>query len=86
MFRTKITIGRGVSIRLATLAALPVLVCALAACESEAEQQADATEDRIAQEADARSPTNGSNSPILASSGRGLWIDRSSACPACLFL
>lgn len=34
------------------LAALPVLACALAACESEAERQADMTEDRIEQQAD----------------------------------
>ena len=34
------------------LAALPVLACALAACESEAERQADVTEDRIEQEAE----------------------------------
>jgi hypothetical protein len=35
------------------LVALPILLCALAACESQAEQQADATEDRIEQQADA---------------------------------
>ena len=38
--------------RLVSLAALPLLACALAACESEAERQADATEDRIEQQAD----------------------------------
>ena len=37
--------------RLSRLAALPLLAVALAACESEAEQQADATEDRIEQQA-----------------------------------
>lgn len=34
------------------LAALPLLACALAACESEAEKQADAAEDRIEQQAE----------------------------------
>src|SRR5690606_13745598 len=34
------------------LAALPILACALAACESEAERQADVTEERIEQEAE----------------------------------
>ncbi len=38
--------------RLVPLAALPLLACALAACESEAERQADATEDRIEQQVD----------------------------------
>ncbi len=45
--------------RLASLAALPLLACALAACESEAEQQADATEDRIEQQADASAAAAG---------------------------
>lgn len=37
----------------ARLALLPLVACALAACESEADRQADATEDRIEQQADA---------------------------------
>ena len=41
------------------LAALPILACALAACESEAEQQADATEDRIEQQAAASAAAAG---------------------------
>lgn len=41
-------------------AALPVLVCALAACDSEAERQADATEDRIEQQAETSAAAAGS--------------------------
>ena len=37
---------------IARLAALPILACALAACQSEAEQQADVTEEQIEHEAD----------------------------------
>lgn len=51
--------------RFATLAALPVLACALAACESEAERQADATEDRIEQEADASAAAAGNQIAAL---------------------
>lgn len=45
--------------RLSRLAALPLLAVALAACESEAEQQADATEDRIEQQAAASAAAAG---------------------------
>lgn len=41
-------------------AAIPVLLCTLAACQSQAERQADATEDRIEQQADASAATAGS--------------------------
>lgn len=43
----------------ARFALLPILACSLAACQSEAERQADATEDRIEQEADASAAAAG---------------------------
>lgn len=46
--------------RLSHLAALPVLAAALAACDSDAEREADATEDRIEQQADASAAAAGS--------------------------
>lgn len=45
--------------RFASLAALPLFACGLAACESEAERQADAAEDRIEQQADASAAAAG---------------------------
>ena len=44
----------------ARLAALPILACALAACQSEAEQQADVTEEQIEQEAETSAAAGGS--------------------------
>jgi hypothetical protein len=41
------------------LAALPILACALAACESEAERQAEMTEDQIEQPAGTSTPAMG---------------------------
>ena len=45
--------------RLPSLAALPLLACAVAACESEAEKRADAAEDQIEQLADASAASAG---------------------------
>ena len=45
---------------IARLAALPILACALAACQSEAEQQADVTEEQIEQEAETSAAAGGS--------------------------
>ena len=45
--------------RLAHLSALPMLALALAACDSEAEREADATEDGIEQQADASAAAAG---------------------------
>jgi hypothetical protein len=45
---------------LARFAALPILVCALGACQSQAERQADATEDRIEQQAQTSAAAAGS--------------------------
>ncbi len=44
----------------ARFAALPILVCALGACQSQAERQADATEDRIEQQAQTSAVAAGS--------------------------
>ncbi|TCJ39768.1 PRC-barrel domain containing protein [Parafrankia sp. BMG5.11] len=45
--------------RLLTAASLPLFVCALAACGSDADRQADATEDRIEQQAEASAAASG---------------------------
>src|SRR5690606_28769723 len=47
------------AMRLSITAALSLLACTLAACESEAERQADATEDRLEQQADASAAAAG---------------------------
>lgn len=51
--------------RLATFAALPILACALAACESQAERQEDVTENRIEREAAASAATAGNQVAAL---------------------
>jgi len=45
---------------LARAAALPILLCALAACQSQAEKQADAAADRIEQQAETSAAAAGS--------------------------
>ena len=58
--------------RLSIIAALPLLACALAACESEAERQADATEDRIEQQADSSAAAAGDTVAALGLTERQL--------------
>jgi hypothetical protein len=50
---------------LARLAALPIIICAAGACQSQAEQRADATADRIEQQADASAAAAGSTIAAL---------------------
>ena len=56
----------------ARLVLLPLVACALAACESEAERQADATEDRIEQEAQTSAAAAGDAEAALGLTERQL--------------
>ena len=56
----------------ARLVLLPLVACALAACESEAERQADATEDRIEQEAETSATAAGDAEAALGLTERQL--------------
>lgn len=58
--------------RLAPLATLPLLALALAACESEAERQADRTEDLIERQADASAAAGGNTVVALGLTERQL--------------
>jgi len=60
------------AMRLSITAALSLLACTLAACESEAERQADATEDRLEQQADASAAAAGDAIAALGMTERQL--------------
>ena len=57
---------------IAKAAALPLLALALVACDSQAERQADATEDRIEQQADASAAASGAEMAALGLTERQL--------------